>query len=72
MIFSALLYAAGKIWFVLDPYSMGAIYVNGITVAFSMALAFVCFNTNRNNIADLVAWKNGCRIDASLEISCTG
>jgi Na+/melibiose symporter-like transporter len=48
---------------------MGAIYVNGITVAFSMALAFVCFNTNRNNIADLVAWKNGRRID-SLVSTC--
>ena len=69
MMFSALLYAAGKIWFVLDPYSMGAIYTNGVTVSFSMALAFVCFNTNRNNIADLVAWKNNCRID-SLVSTC--
>ena len=69
MIFSALLYAVGKIWFVLDPYSMGAIYTNGITVAFSMAIAFVCFNTNRNNIADLVEWKNGRRID-SLVSTC--
>ena len=69
MIFSAGLYMVGKIWFVLDPYSMGAIYVNGITVAFSMALAFVCFNTNRNNIADLVEWKNGRRID-SLVSTC--
>ena len=69
MIFSALLYAAGKIWFVLDPYSIGAIYTNGVTVAFSMAIAFVCFNTNRNNIADLVEWKNGRRID-SLVSTC--
>lgn len=69
MICSALIYALGKIWFVLDPYSMGAIYFNGITVAFSMALAFVCFNTNRNNIADLVEWKNGRRID-SLVSTC--
>ena len=69
MIFSALLYAVGKIWFVIDPYSMGAIYTNGITVAFSMAIAFVCFNTNRNNIADLVEWKNGRRID-SLVSTC--
>ena len=64
MIFSAALYMVGKIWFVFDPYSMGAIYVNGITVAFSMALAFVCFNTNRNNIADLIEWKNDRRIDS--------
>lgn len=64
MIFSAGLYMVGKVWFVLDPYSMGAIYTNGVTVAFSMALAFVCFNTNRNNIADLIEWKNDRRIDS--------
>ena len=69
MIFSASLYIIGKIWFILDPYSMGAIYVNAVTVALSMALAFVCFNTNRNNIADLVEWKNGRRID-SLVSTC--
>ena len=43
---------------------MAAIYVNGMAVAFSMALAFVLFNTNRNNIADLVEWKNGRRSDS--------
>ena len=69
MICSALVYAVGKIWFVLYPYSIASVYVNGITVAFSMALAFVCFNTNRNNIADLVAWKNDRRID-SLVSTC--
>lgn len=69
MVFGAALYLVGKIWFVADPYSLGAIYVNGITVAFSMALAFVSFNTNRNNIADLVEWKNGRRID-SLVSTC--
>ena len=69
MMFSATVYMLGKIWFVLDPYSMGAIYTNGITVALSMALAFVCFNTNRNNIADLVEWKNSRRID-SLVSTC--
>ena len=63
MVCSAIVYTLGKIWFVLNPYSMGAIYCNGITVAFSMALAFVCFNTNRNNIADLIEYKNGRRID---------
>ena len=69
MILSAIIHIVGKIWFVLDPYSMGAIYFNGTAVAFSMALAFVCFNTNRNNIADLVEWKNGRRID-SLVSTC--
>ena len=69
MMLSACIYMVGKIWFVLDPYSMGAIYVNGITVACSMNLAFVMFNTNRNNIADLIEWKNGRRID-SLVSTC--
>jgi len=69
MIFSAAVYVAGKIWFVFDPYSMGAIYVNGIFTAIAMSLAFVLFNTNRNNIADLIEWKNGRRID-SLVSTC--
>ena len=69
MIFSAAIYVAGKIWFVIDPYSMGAIYVNGIFTAIAMSLAFVLFNTNRNNIADLIEWKNGRRID-SLVSTC--
>ena len=69
MIFSAIIYVAGKIWFVINPYSMGAIYVNGIFTAIAMSLAFVLFNTNRNNIADLIEWKNGRRID-SLVSTC--
>ena len=66
MIFSAIIHILGKIWFVMDPYSLGAIYCNGIAVAFSMALAFVCFNTNRNNIADLVEFKSKRRIDSMV------
>ena len=69
MVTAAIIYMVGKIWFVLNPYSMGAIYCNGITVAISMNLAFVLFNTNRNNIADLIEWKNGRRID-SLVSTC--
>lgn len=69
MVTGAIIYMLGKIWFVLDPYSMGAIYVNGITVAVAMNLAFVLFNTNRNNIADLIEWRSGRRID-SLVSTC--
>lgn len=69
MILSAAIYLVGKIWFIINPYSMGAIYVNGVTVAVAMNLAFVLFNTNRNNIADLIEWKNGRRID-SLVSTC--
>ena len=69
MISSAVVYILGKIWFVLDPFSMGAILVNAISVAYAMSLAFVLFNTNRNNIADLIEWKNHRRID-SLVSTC--
>ena len=69
MISSALVYIAGKIWFVIDPFSMGAIIVNAISVAYAMSLAFVLFNTNRNNIADLIEWKSHRRID-SLVSTC--
>ncbi|MGI6072376.1 MAG: MFS transporter [Lachnospiraceae bacterium] len=64
MMFAAVIGIVGKIWFVINPFSVGAIYVNAVTVGFSMTLAFVLFNTNRNNIADLIEWKNGRRIDA--------
>ncbi len=64
MISTAVVYILGKIWFVFDPYSMWAMYVNGLTVAYAMTLSFVLFNTNRNNIADLIEWKNGRRIDS--------
>ena len=69
MISTAVVYVLGKIWFVLDPFSMGAILVNALTVAYAMTLAFVLFNTNRNNIADLIEWKNHRRID-SLVCTC--
>ena len=69
MISSAVVYVLGKIWFILDPFSMGAIMVNALTVAYAMTLAFVLFNTNRNNIADLIEWKSHRRID-SLVCTC--
>ena len=69
MIASAIVYVLGKVWFVIDPYSMGAIYVNGIFTAIAMSLAFVLFNTNRNNISDLIEWQSGRRID-SLVSTC--
>jgi len=69
MISTAVVYILGKIWFVIDPFSMGAILVNAMTVAYAMTLAFVLFNTNRNNIADLIEWKNNRRID-SLVSTC--
>lgn len=69
MISTGVAYIFGKIWFILNPFSMGAILVNALSVAYSMTLSFVLFNTNRNNIADLIEWKNHRRID-SLVCTC--
>ncbi len=66
MMLSALIFIAGKIWFVVDPFSVGAIYVNAISVGISLTIAFVMFNTNRNNIADLVEWRGGRRMDSMV------
>ena len=64
MVSTAVVYVLGKIWFVIDPYSLGAIMVNAVSVAYAMTLAFVLFNTNRNNIADLIEYQSGRRIDS--------
>lgn len=64
MILGALTYIAGKIWFVLDPFSLGAMYVNAVSVGIAVTITFVMFNTNRNNIVDLIEWKDGRRLDS--------
>ncbi len=64
MILAAIVGIVGKLWFVLDPFSVAAIYVNAITAGVSITIAFVMFNTNRNNIVDLIEWKDGRRLDS--------
>lgn len=69
MILGCIIYMVGKIPFLINPYSFVTIYINGITVAIAMAFAFVLFNTNRNNLADLIEFRSGRRID-SLVSTC--
>ena len=66
MLAAALLFIAGKLWFVFDPFSVGALYVNAITVGIAVTITFVMFNTNRNNIVDIIEWKNGRRLDSMV------
>jgi sugar (glycoside-pentoside-hexuronide) transporter len=56
----------GKIWFILNPYSISGIYVNAISVGVAATFAFVLFNTNRNNIVDIIEAKEGRRIDSMI------
>ena len=64
MLLAAAIFILGKIWFVADPFSLGAIYVNAISVGFALTITFVMFNTNRNNIVDLIEWQSGRRLDS--------
>ncbi len=64
MLLAAALFILGKIWFVIDPFSLGAIYVNAISVGIALTITFVMFNTNRNNIVDIIEWQSGRRLDS--------
>lgn len=66
MMLAAVIFILGKVWFILQPFSVGAMYVNAITVGFSVTITFVMFNTNRNNIVDLIEWKDGRRLDSMV------
>lgn len=64
MLAAAALFIVGKIWFVANPFSLGAIYVNAVTVGIAVTITFVMFNTNRNNIVDIIEWQSGRRLDS--------
>ena len=68
MISAAVVYDVGKIWFVIDP-CMASVMVTAISVAYAATVAFVEFSTNRNNIVDIIEWKEHRRLD-SLVSTC--
>ena len=66
MVLGGILFAAGKLWFIIDPFSTAALYVNCITTGMAVSITFVMFNTNRNNLSDLVEWREGRRYDGMI------
>ena len=66
MVLGGILFAAGKLWFIVDPFSAAALYVNCITTGMAVSITFVMFNTNRNNLSDLVEWREGRRYDGMI------
>ena len=66
MILGGIFFVVGKIWFAFDPYSLPALYVNCISTGIAVAITFVMFNTNRNNLSDLVEWREGRRFDGMI------
>lgn len=66
MLLGGVLFVVGRIWFIADPFSTGALYVNCVTTGVAVAITFVMFNTNRNNLSDLVEWREGRRYDGMI------
>lgn len=66
MILGGLFFVLGKLWFIIDPLSTPALYVNCITTGIAVAITFVMFNTNRNNLSDLIEWREGRRMDGMI------
>lgn len=64
MIFACIIQVIGKIPFIIDPYWSLSIYVNATTTGIGATLTFIMFNTNRNNIVDIIEYKNDKRIDS--------
>ncbi|MDR1160693.1 MAG: MFS transporter [Syntrophomonadaceae bacterium] len=59
-----LIIVAGKIWFLFNPYSIGAVYVSMITAGLMNPFAAAIVSTNRNDIVDIIEWKQGVRLDS--------
>lgn len=66
MILAAVIQIVTKIPFIINPYSMVTIFINAFGVGFGGTAAFIMFNTNRNNISDIVEFKFGRRADSMV------
>ncbi|GHV07005.1 MFS transporter [Clostridia bacterium] len=66
MMLGAAVAILGKVWIIIDPSSVPAMYVNTITLGLTIALAFVLLNVNRNDIVDIIEVNEGRRIDSMI------
>ena len=64
MILACAIQVVGKIPFIINPFGGIGIYINALTVGFGAPLSFIMFNTNRNNIVDIIDYTQGRRIDS--------
>ena len=63
MILSAALLMLSKAYFIFSPASMAAAVVNGLLVGIGVAFSINAINTNRAEIADIIGWRKGKRIE---------
>lgn len=64
MLLAAFVMLVGKIPFIINPFSKINVYLNALALGIGGPITFIMFNTNRNNISDIIEWKNGRRIDS--------
>ena len=70
-ILACIIQIVGKIPFIINPYSMVNVIINAISMGIGGTLAFVVFNTNRNNISDVVEIINHRRLDTMVSMGDT-
>ncbi|MDO4940707.1 MAG: MFS transporter [Erysipelotrichaceae bacterium] len=63
LLLAAIVSIVGKIPFIIKPDFLPFIYVNALSIGFGMTMTYIIFNTNRNNITDILEVQNGRRID---------
>ena len=66
MYLAAIVLIAAKIPFILNPYSLANVYLNCVANGIGSTITFIMFNTNRNNISDIVEMQSGRRMDAMV------
>ena len=66
MIFAGLSQVIGRIPFILFPRSLVSVCILAAATGLGSTIAFILFNTNRNNIADIVEFKFNTRIDSMV------
>lgn len=63
---SACILIAGKIPFIFMPTNVIMMYINAASIGLGASLSYICFNTNRNNISDIVEIQNNRRLDSMV------
>lgn len=63
MILGAVILILSKIYFMINPASMIAAISNGLLVGIGVAFAMNAFTTARADVADLICWRSGKRIE---------
>ena len=66
MIFGALIQVVGRIPFIFFPTSLVTVCLLAVVTGIGGTAAFIMFNTNRNNVADIVEFKFKRRIDSMV------